>query len=295
MAASATDAVGSQAHTFAAGYLATRLLLVALYARAYRHVPQARATVAIYLAGSGTGAALWALSLAVPPPARYVLWATGVLAEAAAPAVATRFGGGVPLHVEHLPERFGLFVILVLGESIASVVHGVHDTHWQALAVAIAAVGFVIAAALWWSYFDLGGAAGKERVVAEGEDQESGVADAYMYAHLPLTLGLALVAIGIEQFIVHPAGGLPEGAREALCGGTALFFTGTAVVIAGTSRRWRAAWPWPVAAIPVLAALGLARDLPPGATAGTVAVVLVLTVVAGIRQQHRGELETTEA
>ncbi len=56
-------------------------------------------------------------------------------------------------------------------------------------------------AALWWNYFDLGGAAGKQRLVADGEDQESGVADAYICGHFPLTLGLTVVAVGIEQFI----------------------------------------------------------------------------------------------
>ena len=112
MAASAPEAAGSKAPMFAAGYLATRVMLLALYARAYRHVADARRTIAIYLTGTGASAALWAVSLVVPGNARYALWAVGLLLEAAGPVVATRFGGGVPLHLEHLPERFGLFVIL---------------------------------------------------------------------------------------------------------------------------------------------------------------------------------------
>jgi low temperature requirement protein LtrA len=80
------------------------------------------------------------------------------------------------------PERFRLFVMLVLGESIASLVTGVH--------------AFVAIAAAWWAYFDLGGAAGKRRLMADGKDQESGVADAYIYGHLPLSLGLAAFAVG---------------------------------------------------------------------------------------------------
>jgi low temperature requirement protein LtrA len=293
MAASATEAVGPKATNFAVGYLATRVLLLALYGRAYRYVPDARPTIVIYLTGTGAGAALWTVSLVVPGPGRYVLWAAGVLVEAAAPVAATRFGGGVPLHLEHLPERFGLFVILVLGESIASVVTGVHDTNWQTSSVIVATMGFIIGAALWWNYFDLGGAAGKQRLVAEGRDQESSVADAYLYGHLPLTLGLATVAVGIEQFIVHPTGELSPAARWTLSGGAALFLTGTAMVIAGTSGRWRAAWPWPTTATPALLVVGLA-DLPPAVTAGAVGAVLVITNIAGIRKQRRGELETTE-
>jgi low temperature requirement protein LtrA len=294
LAASGPEAVGDKATTFAICYLATRILLLALYARAYRHVTEARATIRIYLAGTGAGAALWAVSLAVPGSLRFVLWATGIIVEAIAPVLATRFGGGVPLHLEHLPERFGLFVILVLGESVASMVLGVHDTNWNTRAVLVAATGFVVVAALWWNYFDLGGAAGKQRLVEDGEDQESGVADAYIYGHLPLTLGLAAVAVGIEQFVVHPTGGVSTVGRWALHGGAVLFLAGMAAVMVGTSGRWRAAWPWPIATIPAIVVIGIAGRLTPLVSLGAVGAVLVVTVFAGIRAQRRGELETTE-
>jgi low temperature requirement protein LtrA len=294
MAASAPEAAGATATTFAACYLATRVLLLALYARAYRHVPEARPTCAIYLVVTAVSAALWTVSLAdLPDAARYALWTAGIVLEVLAPLVATRRGGGVPLHVEHLPERFGLFVILVLGESIASIVIGVHDTHWDAPSVGVAAAGFVLVAALWWSYFDLGGAAGKRRLVDDGQDQESGVADAYIFGHFPLTLGLAIVAVGVEQFILHPTTGLADGARWALHAGAALFVTGTAAVLIGTSGSGRAAWPWPLAAIPVVLLIGV-PDLPAIVALAAAAAAQVGLVLAGMREQRRGALETTE-
>jgi low temperature requirement protein LtrA len=293
MAASAPEAVGTKATLFALAYLATRILLLALYGRAYRHVPDARTTIVIYLIGTGVSAALWAASLAVPGNARYVMWAVGVIVEALAPVVATRRGGGVPLHVEHLPERFGLFVILVLGESIASVVMGVHDTEWKPMSIAVALLAFLTVAALWWNYFDLGGAAGKRKLVDDGEDQESGVADAYVYGHLPLMLGLATVAVGIEQFILHPYTELATGARWSLIGGAALFFMGTAAVIVGTAGRLRAAWPWPIAAIPVVLGVGV-LELHPLPTMGAIGAVLVAAVLTGMYEQRQGRLETTE-
>jgi small Trp-rich protein len=294
MAASAQAAVDGKAVAFAGSYLATRLLLFGLYLRAYRHVTDARATTVIYLVGIGAGAALWAISLAVPGNSRYVLWAAGVIVEAAAPVAATRWGGGVPLHVEHLPERFGLFVMLVLGESVASVVTGLHDTDWQAASTWMAVIGFLAVAAAWWDYFDLGGAVGKRRLEMDGEDQESRVADAYIYGHLPLTLGLAAFAVGVEQFIAHPTSGLSAVGRWALHGGAALFLTGTAAVVAGTSGRWRAAWPWPVAAVPAVVVVGLFGDVVPAAALGLTSGILILTVFAGVWGQRRGQLETTE-
>jgi low temperature requirement protein LtrA len=177
---------------------------------------------------------------------------------------------------------------------VASVVVGVHDTDWAPASVLVAAVGFVAVAALWWLYFDLGGAAGKRNLIDEGDDQESGVADAYVYGHLPLMLGLVVVAVGIEQFIMHPGDDLSAAARWALHGGTTLVLVGTAAEVSGTAGSWRAAWPWPAIAIPAIAAIGATLRLTPAATIGLSAAVLVSTVLAGIRQQRRGRLDTTE-
>jgi hypothetical protein len=71
--------------------------------------------------------------------------------------MATMRSAGLPLHFEYLPERFGLFVILVLGESVAAIAVGVNETHWEPVTVTVAALGFVVAVSLWWTYFDLAG------------------------------------------------------------------------------------------------------------------------------------------
>ena len=296
MAAAAQYATGEDATKFAVCYLATRLVLLLLYARAWRHVPEARGTITIYLAGAGAGALLWAASLPVHGTARYVLWAAGILAEATAPLLATRLGDKTPLHMEHLPERFALLVILVLGESIASIATGVHDAHWAVGSVIDGAVAFTAVAALWWIYFDLGGAVGKRELIEDSEedDEETGVADAYIYGHLPVVVGLAIAAVGIEQFVVHPEEGLTGTARWALHGGITLYLIGVAVVMMGTSGRWRSAWPWPVVMIPVVGLLGFATGLKPVYAVALVTVVLVATVLAGIYQQRRGALRTTE-
>jgi hypothetical protein len=91
------------------------------------------------------------------PPGPGPLRLLGGRAEAAAPIMATTRSAGLPLHFEHLPERFGLLVILVLGESIAAIAVGVHETHWEPVTVTVAALGFVVAVSLWWTYFDLAG------------------------------------------------------------------------------------------------------------------------------------------
>lgn len=49
------------------------------------------------------------------------------------------------LHLEHLPERFGLFTIIVLGEAIIAVVNGVSEMEWHGSSAIAAVCGFVIA------------------------------------------------------------------------------------------------------------------------------------------------------
>jgi low temperature requirement protein LtrA len=293
MAAAASGAVGEHDRYFALGYLGTRVILLGLYLRAYRHVAEARRTLTVYLAAGSAGVALWSASLLVDGPARYLLWAAGVAVEALAPPLATWLGDDVPLQGEHLPERFGLFAMLVLGESVASVVVGLDETDWRPASFVAAAVGFLIAAALWWSYFDIGGAAGK-RQLERDQDTVSTRHDRYIYGHLPLFLGLAAVGIGIEQYVLHPAGDLAPGGRLALPLGATLFVVGVTLVMAGSARRWSASWPWPVLAVPLLVGISLLGRLSPLLTACCVAGVLLVTVVTGIVQQVRGRLETSE-
>jgi low temperature requirement protein LtrA len=155
-------------------------------------------------------------------PGRYGCWAVAVAAEAAAPILATVRSAGLPLHFEHLPERFGLFAILVLGESIAAIAIGVHETHREAVTVTAAVLGFVVAVSLWWTYFDLAGAAATHTLADRGGHRSTLLHDIYAYGHWPIVLGLAAAGVGIEGAILE--GGQPtlvSGIRWVLFGGMA--------------------------------------------------------------------------
>ncbi|MDP9398669.1 MAG: low temperature requirement protein A [Actinomycetota bacterium] len=295
LAASASGALGEEAVPFVLSFVGLRVLLFLLYLRAYRHVPEARANIAFYLAAIAASGVVWTVSLAFEGNARYLLWAVGLAVAIAAPFLATRFSTDVPLHLEHLPERFGLFVILVLGESLAAVVTGLQETHWDLDSLVVGALGFSIAAALWWSHFDLGGAAAKARLLAIGGERASHAHDTYVFAHLPITLGLAAVGVGIEHFVVHPVGELSAGAEWMLYGGVATYLVGTVLLLAGTSGSLRAAWPWPGVAVPAVLIFGALTVIPPKLSVAAITATVVATVVVGMRQQRRGELETTEA
>jgi low temperature requirement protein LtrA len=301
-AASASDAAGKLAVPFAACYLGSQLVLLALYLRAWRHVQEARPTVRVYLLTVGFSAALWAVSLVVPSPARYLLWAIAVLVSAAGPVLATLRSDKHPLHIEHLPERFALLVILVLGEAVGSAARGVHDASWVPISIGVGVLGFAVVAGIWWIYFDITAPSsarelhdvdeeGDGKSSSDAGDTHSHVSDArhdlFVYGHLPLTFGIVLAGVGLEELVVHPDKAAPSVAGWVLASGLALFLSGVALVISGTTQTLRSIWPWPVAAIPIVL-LGALVPFPASLLlTATYAVGILLLAAQGTRASRR--------
>ncbi|MEV6342879.1 low temperature requirement protein A [Actinoplanes sp. NPDC051851] len=296
MTAATEQAIGAHARWFALGYLLLRLVLIAGYLRVWRRLPEARAGIRPYLYGHAAGGACWAVSLAVPEKWSSLLWAAGVGLDLLGPVMATRVPDAPPLHMEHLPERFGLFVILVLGESVAAVAVGLRDGHWEPGVVTAAGFAFLVAAALWWSYFDLSGGAAKRRLVQEGGERiRRRVHDFYVYAHLPVAISLAAVAVGLEHAVMHGADDrLDAGTRAVLGAGTAGYLLSAAVIQAVLSRRYRTALIWPGLGVPLVVAIAAMPGLPPALVVALFATVLVAGVATGIAQHRAGEVRVAK-
>jgi low temperature requirement protein LtrA len=295
MAASVDKIDGATGQWFALAYVLVRVALIAGYLRAWWHIPDARRTIRPYLIGHVAGALVWLASVAVAAPGRYVLWGIGVLIDLLGPTMAARLRDAVPLHMEHLPERFGLFVILVLGESVAATVAGVHDGGWKPSVVIAAALAFVIAAGLWWIYFDLSGGAAKRRLLEEGGGgTRQGVHDFYVYAHLPVAVSLAAVAVGLEHAVLHGADDhLSGGTRGVLAAGLGGYLLSNALMQGTLARRVGPALLWPGAGAPLVVLIAI-LDLPPVPTVGLMAAVVLAGVVTGFLQHRAGQVRTAK-
>lgn len=222
---------------FAISYVMVRSVVLALYMRASRHVPVAIANLKLYFASYAPSTSLWLLSIAVPEPTRYLLWAIGMAIELVMPLVGSRLLAGTPVHPSHLPERFGLLTLIVLGETIVAVATGTADTNWQLSSTVAAVGGFAIAACLWWIYFNFL----ETSVIIRGIRS----VHIYNYGHLPILIGLILVAVGTEHMIEeanHSA--LPTATRWALCGGVMLYMVAI-TLIRFSACRYNITWfPW---------------------------------------------------
>ena len=219
---------------FALGYAGARLILLLLYARAYRHVAGTRDLVRGYLVGFGASSLLWVISIAVPEPARFWVWGIAFAVDLATPFAVRKIQAAAPLDVSHLPERFGLFTILVLGEAIVAVTIGLSHVPWQASTTLVGVFGLGAATCLWWVNFDhLDGSVVRRR--GEGKNWRPTV---WIYGHLPLAVSLATFGVSVELAIVGADHGheYPAADRWLLVASVALAYASMAVIQTASVR-----------------------------------------------------------
>ena len=153
----AHGAFGETSAGFALSYAAGRALVVFMWARAGRYNRQARPVTTRYVLGFSLSILLWATSVFVPAPLRFIIWGIGLAIDIATPLLTIRQQRRLPRYsASKLPERMGLFVLIVLGESIVSVVTGLSgDTHHLNVLLGVKlALGIGVTFGMWWVYFD---------------------------------------------------------------------------------------------------------------------------------------------
>jgi low temperature requirement protein LtrA len=196
---------------FFAAYAVMRLGLMLQYLRAVT-IPAARPLASESAIGIGVAAAVWLCSAATPAPWRYGVWTVAAAIEIGAAVRASRFVSALPPNAHHLPERFGLFTLILIGESIIAIMKGIQSQpEWSLAAASAALLGIGLIFGLWWWYFD-GAAAAAHQPIRDAADVRRFTV--WNYVHLPAYLGLAATSVGIEH-IVKAGGGEPLHGAEA--------------------------------------------------------------------------------
>ena len=264
------DAFHGETASFAIAYAGVRVIVVFLNARAWWHLPAARPLLNVYIPAFSVSIGLFLVSAAVEPPYRYWLWAVALAIDLGTPLASAERIRKVPIHGSHIPERVGLFTIIVFGESVLAVVVGTTTVSWGLESGAAAALGFGVAGALWWIYFDYVDSSIVKRTIAAGQT--------YLYAHLPLLIGLAALGAGVKLAIeATQEAGLTDEVSWIVCGGVALFMASVAALHLVTTQSGRDVDVWLRVGTVVLA-LGLAAV---GEDLGIVPVLAVLAAALG--------------
>lgn len=180
---------------FGASYAIARTIQILLWARGGYHDRQFRPVARRFVTGFTIAVALFYLSLLVPPPARFWLWGLGLFIDMITPAFTIQQQAKLPkFSSSKLPERYGLFMIIMLGESVLGVVQGVAARESVALSVAVIAIlGIALAFGIWWVYFDFIG----RRVPKSG----TGWFFLWGYSHLPLAIAITAAGVGTQALI----------------------------------------------------------------------------------------------
>ncbi|NMG19350.1 low temperature requirement protein A [Brasilonema bromeliae] len=271
---------------FALSYALGRVVLVVEYVRAGWHIPTARPLTNRYATGFTIAAVLWVISGFVPIPWRFVFWTLGLIIDFATPLSARKLQLELPPHSSHLPERFGLFTMIVLGEAIVAVVDGVSEQNWDVLTVIAAVFGLCIAFSLWWVYFDNLGGTPIQKARTEGRVT---IFNVWLYTHLPLVMGIVAAGVAVELVLLSkPMLALSDAVRWLLCGSIALCYLGLGILHRiGVIRYCKSRAKFRIGAAPIILAIALfGKDLLPVAVIGLVALVCAVQVVQDVTQSR---------
>jgi low temperature requirement protein LtrA len=269
----------------AAVLFAVLTMLWLLAARGDR--PEYRRSSRMFVTGTAAYAVLLVGTAFLPASARMPAW--GVLDAAylagfaavlltATPAVAAAL-----TITDALIERFGLLIIIVLGEILTGVVAGLATQPISPLTLSVGLVAVVVGFGAWWTYFDFAGHRPPRPETTAGLQ--------WMLSHLPLTAAVAAMGAAMVSLVDHAHDSrAPAAAAWVLCAGAAVVLCATMLVSGSLQARDsdRRLYP-PLArtcAGVAVACLALAALRPAPLVLGLVLVVL-LSIPWGFAVAHR--------
>ncbi|UJP11725.1 low temperature requirement protein A [Microbacterium sp. KUDC0406] len=263
------------------GYVVMRVAMIAQWLRASRPDPAYQRTALFYAAGIAIVQVFWLLFLLVPATWQVPVFVVLAAAELAVPLIAES-QNTTPWHAHHITERYSLFTLIVLGESIlasANAVIGALDeveSLWSLISIAV--LTLISAASMWWIYFW----PPHHRAITSMRRSFR-----YGYTHYFVLAGAAAFSVGIELQIDLLIG---EGRVPPLL---AAFAVAIPIAVFLLAIWWIAirenADPLVNVAVPGGAVLVLVDAVLPLPVALTTVILVAVVVVLVIRQPLRAE------
>ena len=266
----------TEAFGFAAAYAVVRTAHIALFLMASREDGAMRHSVNGLAWSTAISVALLFVAALASGHLRVAIWGLALLLDAGGPYL---FGSeGWKLVPAHFVDRHSAIVIIALGESIVALGVGARTKLGTGIVTA-AVLGVLVAAMLWWIYFDIAAIVAGRRLARaqEGRERNEIARDAYSYLHFPMIAGVALLSVGLRQALDHVSEDLKFIPALCLLGGSALY------LLAHVAFRWRNMHSLSVrrlvCGLLLFALLPLGTNMPALATLGMLAGVLTALVI----------------
>ena len=181
-----------------AGYVVMRVAMVAQWLRAARQDPARRRVCQTYVATITVAQAGWiVLAFAQTSVGAMFAWAAVLLLiELGGPVYAETRKGGTPWHPHHIAERYGLLVIIALGEAILGTIAalgaivGPEGQGWSVDAAVVGFAGVTLTFGMWWIYFVM--PCGE--ILEHRRERSFG----WGYGHIPLFAALVATGAGLH-------------------------------------------------------------------------------------------------
>jgi low temperature requirement protein LtrA len=280
MSTSVSEAFGDRAGLFVIGYLSIQIGRTAFAVVGFRGHRLHMHFVNALVWEIGT-APIWIAGIAVDGDARLVFWAAatlitygGVIAGHPLPRRKSPFSSDSQIYAEHLLERFRLFFLIALGETVLTLGNAFAGQPVRADRLLVLAVAFAGTVALWWCYFHRAEEIGMNAV--DGAADASRIVGLGNYTLILMVIGIIAIAVGDELAIANPHDPSTLGSSVLIFGGPAIFL----LAQLGFMRRATGRVPRPrVLACIALVALGFATA-PLSLLAAVIASTAVLVAVA---------------
>jgi low temperature requirement protein LtrA len=303
MAAALPDAFGGEAALFVGSYLAIQIgrhTFLTFVAADRGTIERERAgRILVWFVGAGV---FWIAGAVADGTARTVLWLVALAIDYGAPLALFWVPGrsyigeaAWEVTTAHFSERFALFVIIALGESIVLTGATISGAELDAATLTAFATAFLTTAALWWLYFTYGVRIAERRLEL-AEHRTRMARDAYTYLHVVFVAGIIVSAVGDELVIAHPDEAVPSAEVAAIVAGPAIYLLAHGLFrlrLTGTVSWRRLAGAAACVVVGVVAAKADALVV-----ALLVLAVLLAVIgsehVAAARRRRRGELSPLE-
>jgi low temperature requirement protein LtrA len=249
--------------------------------------PEYRRASRLFVTGTAACAVLLAGTALLPASARVLAWGlidAAYLAGFAAVIITASPAQAAALIIsDTLTERFGAFIIIVLGETLTGVVAGLSSEPVSGLTLAVGLAAVVVGFGAWWTYFDFAG--------GRRPRPERRASMRWVLGHLPLTAAIAAMGASMVSLVDHAHDGrTPAATAWLLCAGAAVVL-GATMALAATLQAWdrdrglyRPLARTCTAVAVACLGLGAARPAP---LLLAIALVILLSIPWGLAVAHR--------